>query len=140
MGKVYKSKIGEGLVITLVVILGFTFVSMVSGGATWVGIATLLPLVAFIVHMLFNTHYTIQGETVHIQCGFFRYPSVNIKTIRKISETNSLLAAPAVSMDRLEISYNRFDSIVISPKDKQGFIEELKRINPDIEVVYKERK
>jgi len=38
------------------------------------------------------------------------------------------------SLDRLEIFYNRFDSVVISPEDKAGFIAELTKLNPEIEV------
>ncbi|MFC3199468.1 PH domain-containing protein [Parapedobacter deserti] len=53
----------------------------------------------------------------------------------QIEETRTLISAPAPSLDRLEIFYNKFDSIVISPKDKQGFIADLLKLNPEIEVV-----
>jgi hypothetical protein len=44
------------------------------------------------------------------------------------------LSAPATSFDRLEILYNSFDTVIISPKDKSGFITHMKTINPSIEV------
>jgi hypothetical protein len=37
-------------------------------------------------------------------------------------------------LDRLVIKYNKFDEIYISPKDKQLFVNELIKINPNIEV------
>jgi len=46
--------------------------------------------------------------------------------------TNSILSAPALSFDRIEIFYNRFDSIVISPGDNAAFIADLKEINSAI--------
>ena len=46
-------------------------------------------------------------------------------------------SAPANSFDRIEIIYNKFDSIIISPENKQQFIESLLVINPDIKVKYK---
>lgn len=49
-------------------------------------------------------------------------------------ETKSPLSSPATSLDRLEIMYNKNESIIISPKDRTGFINELKTINPGIEV------
>lgn len=56
-------------------------------------------------------------------------------SIRKIEETRNPISAPAPSLNRLEIFYNRFDSIVISPKDKPEFIANLIKLNPEIEVV-----
>ena len=45
--------------------------------------------------------------------------NIDIKSIRKIIETYNPLSSPAASIDRLEIFYNKFDSILISPKDKK---------------------
>ncbi|MGB5271042.1 MAG: PH domain-containing protein, partial [Eudoraea sp.] len=57
-----------------------------------------------------------------------------------VSETNSIISAPAASFDRLEIIYNQHNSILISPRDKTEFIEHIKRINPQIEILYKSKK
>ncbi|TLP80170.1 PH domain-containing protein [Maribacter sp. ACAM166] len=60
-----------------------------------------------------------------------------IDKIRKISETNNPLSAPAASLDRLEIVYDAYGTILISPKDKSGFIKHITQLNPKIEVTYK---
>ena len=83
--------------------------------------------------MFHNTIYTIQEETLHIKSGFFRYPSIAFKDIKKIEKTNNLIASPAASFDRIEIYYGKFDSIVLSPKDKQKFAAVLIKINPNIQ-------
>ncbi|AZB41946.1 hypothetical protein CEF21_06370 [Bacillus sp. FJAT-42376] len=45
------------------------------------------------------------------------------------------LSAPALSLDRLEITYGRsFDIAVVSPKEKQEFIDMLLKIQPDIKM------
>ncbi|MNG32447.1 hypothetical protein D3C84_1184630 [compost metagenome] len=77
---------------------------------------------------------------MNIKCGFFKSQNIGIKTILKISETYNPLSSPAGSIDRLEIVYNKFDSILISPKDKKAFIEDLKIINPTIEVNFRMNK
>lgn len=55
-------------------------------------------------------------------------------SIKNISETRNPISSPALSLDRLEIVYNRFDSVLISPADKIDFIAELLHRKPDIEV------
>jgi len=61
------------------------------------------------------------------------------KDIRKIEETNNPLSAPALSIDRLEIHFNKFDSLLISPKNKKDFIADLQQINPEINYIPKKK-
>ena len=65
-------------------------------------------------------------------------PAIN--TIYKISETYNPLSSPAGSIDRLEIKYNKSESVLISPKDKNAFINDLILVNPNIEVQYRRDK
>lgn len=73
------------------------------------------------------------------QIRFYHKKKIDINTVRKVSETNNPISAPAASFDRLEIVYNQYDSILISPKDKSGFIDHITRVNPQIEVRHKTR-
>ena len=50
----------------------------------------------------------------------FSTRSISLKDITQITPTNSKLSAPALSLDRIEITY-KGGSIVISPKDKDRF-------------------
>jgi len=65
--------------------------------------------------------------------------TVPIDLIREISETNNPLSSPANSLDRLEIKYSSNGIILISPKDKSGFINQLIKINPNIELIIKNK-
>ncbi|TRW24677.1 hypothetical protein FMM05_09205 [Flavobacterium zepuense] len=129
---VYKSKIGLELSIPLVVVFGGSSVLMVLGDA-WPGLLVMLPPLAFIVHMFFTTYYTIDGNILKVNCGFTKQ-TVDIKTIRKISDDMNWISAPALSLDRLELFFSTYDSVVVSPKDKIGFVKELLTIKPDIEL------
>lgn len=60
---------------------------------------------------------------------------IKIAAIRKIKETRTPISAPAPSLDRLEIFDNRFDSVIISPKNKSGFISLFNEVNPMIDVM-----
>ena len=129
---VYKSKIGLELVIPLVVVFGGSSILMIFGGA-WPGLLVMLPALAFILHMVFTTYYTIDGDILKVNCGFTKQ-TVDIKTIRKISDDMNWISSPALSLDRLELFFSKYDSVVLSPKDKIGFIKELLAIKPDIEL------
>lgn len=135
----YRSKIGLELIIPLCMIFGAIGIAMIFGKAR-MGILFLLPVVSFVLHLLLTTYYVVEGHTLIIKCGFLYNLIVDINTIKKIRETNNALSSPAASLDRLEISYGKFDDVMISPKDKAGFINQLKSINHAIEVVFKSSK
>ena len=92
----------------------------------------LIILYGFILHMFFNTIYTIDQQMLHIKCGFFRYNSINIMDIKKISKSSSIVSSPAASFDRIEITYGKFDELIISPKYKFKFADDLQKINSNL--------
>lgn len=139
METTYKSKIDIGVMFPIFMVLFGVGVLMVFIRA-WVGLTIILLLFTFIIHMLLTTQYKIIGKTLIIKSGIFVNKSVNIDTIRKITETNSMVSAPANSLDRLELNYNKFERIIISPKDKNGFIKFLSELNPNIKVQLKNEK
>lgn len=132
--KTHYSKIGMELVVPLVLIFGTVLVLIINEKPNWIAIAILLPVILFVVHMFLTTKYTIEGDKLVIKCGFLYHKTIDINTIRRIAETNNLLSSPATSLDRLEILYGKFDSVLISPRRKAEFINDIKRINPGIEV------
>ena len=53
--------------------------------------------------------------------------------IREVRPTTNPLSAPALSLDRLRIDYEeggRVRSLLVSPKDKEGFLQELRDAVP----------
>ena len=137
MIKRYKSKIGLELVIPLTLIFGTTLFLQLIVEQNLLAIAIVVLIIILIVHMFVKTHYTINGDILEIKCGFTFKETVDIKTIKSISETNTILSAPATSIDRIEIQYGKFDSVVISPKQKLEFINDIVAINPAVVVHFK---
>lgn len=105
----------------------------------WIGIAVNAVVGVFIVYTFTNLRYIIDEDTLTIHCGFLYKKSIPIHAIKRVEESRSPLSSPAASLDRLEIIYNKFDSILISPKEKKAFIEELIKRNPDIVVLYRKK-
>ncbi|MBK6699955.1 MAG: PH domain-containing protein [Saprospiraceae bacterium] len=139
MKKIYNSKIGLELVIPLVLIFGIALALNIIEKTNDIGIAILLPVILFVVHMFLTTNYTIESDDLIIKCSFLSNKTIDIKTIKKITETNNPLSSPATSLDRLEINYGKFDKILISPKNKTEFIDDIKRLNPNVEVKFRKK-
>ena len=140
--EVYKSKQSRGLILFLSVFLGGEALLMLHVKSVG-GFLIVLGVMLFFIYMFLNTFYRIEGMTLHIKCGLFFRQVVAIDKIRQISETNTLISSPATSLDRLEIRFEdekKFGSVVVSPKDKAGFIRKLLELNPEIEVKYQSKK
>lgn len=137
--KKYPSKISYGLVLIILVIIIGSTIPMISP-PIWPALLINLMVLVFISHLLLNTYYAISGNFLVVKSGFVVNKKIDINTIIIVSETNSVISAPAASFDRLEIIYNQHNSILISPMDKTEFIEHIKRINPRIEILYKSEK
>lgn len=134
----FKSKISIGLVLFLAIIIGGMFIKLLYDGV-WVVSLLIFCQILFIAHLFLTTFYTIENEKLHIKSSFLINISIDIQQIKMISKTNTIMSAPALSFDRLEILYNKFDTVVISPKEKVQFIEAIKKINPQVEVKLKNK-
>lgn len=131
---IYKSKIGVGLVLAMAAVIGSVAV-LLAVQEIWMGLIPLLLVSAYMVHLFQNTYYVIEGGNLRIRCGLFIDRRIDISSITRVVPSRLMMSAPAVSLDRLEISYNRFDSVLVSPKDKEDFLQQLSQINPKIEVI-----
>ena len=78
-----------------------------------------IPTALLLLVLFFNIKYTLTADTLLVKNGFSTQ-SISLEDITHITPTNSTLSAPALSLDRIEIIY-KGGSIVISPKDKDGF-------------------
>ena len=92
----------------------------------------LIILFGFVLHMFLNTTYKIEKGKLYIKCGFFNYNPVNIGEMKKVSKSSNIISSPAASFDRIEIRYGKFEELIISPKHKTKFVEDLQKINPGI--------
>ncbi|RYU96087.1 hypothetical protein EWM59_08710 [Emticicia agri] len=99
----------------------------------WIGTIILLATAALILSFLLRTYYQIEGNMLRIVCGFLINQEIDIKKIRKIVKTDNPVSSPALSVkDRIEIYYDKYDSVIISPERQAEFIQSLKLINANI--------
>lgn len=131
--KIYKSKISLLLLILITFLMAALMLLMV-WKESWVGFSLMAITSLFLLHLFVSTYYTIEGSQLKVRSGLLVNLGIEIGSISKVVKSNSFLSSPATSFDRIEIRYNKFDSVIISPADKSEFVRALKHLNPAIEV------
>ncbi len=104
-----------------------------SVSAAFAGMAVCAVVLALPVWVVLRTYYELVESDLLIRSGPFRW-CVPLDQIRTVAASRNLASAPALSINRLLIAYGQDDAILISPRDKLPFIEELRRQCPGIEV------
>jgi hypothetical protein len=89
------------------------------------------------VWILLDTKYILKEKKIFYNSGQFR-GAIAIDSIKKIERHSGLMVPvtfkPALNTKGLIIHYNNFDDIYISPKQEESFLEELLKVNPNIEI------
>ncbi len=128
--------LGALLWIPLIAAVGIVLYSFEPITSMFVSLAIMLVCLAFVAWIWVDTKYTIKNGEMKINAGPINYAPVPIPKIKSIRKTKTWLSSPACSMDRIKISYNKYDSIVISPMRLKDFLESLHAINPSIKVEF----
>jgi hypothetical protein len=131
--KVFKSKIDWWFGLLLVYPIFMSVKSMLLG--EWVGLLGLSIVVVLILFFSKTTRYIINDNQLIVMSTWVVYERIDIFKITKIEKTNSILSSPALSLDRIRIRYNKYDEVLISPKVKKEFVDELLKVNPTIEII-----
>ncbi len=132
--EIYKSKIDYWLVGTMYLLTLIPTVPALIYAFSWTLILLVVILLAFASSLIFNTKYIIENEILFIKCGILPIEKYNIQQIHSIQNTRTIMAAPAISLDRIEIRLTNRKSVVISPLDKHRFIKHVCKVNPTIVV------
>ena len=91
-----------------------------------------IPGAILLLVIFFNIKYSFSEDELFVKNGFSTQ-SIPLKDITHIIPTNSMLSAPALSLDRIEIKY-KGGNIVISPKDKEGFYHAVQQRVPALKI------
>lgn len=82
----------------------------------------------------FQTGYEVTEDELIVKTGFTK-AVIPIASIYKLTKTYNPTSAPALSLNRIQVLYNKGMGIaLISPKDRQAFVQLLIEKNPDIKV------
>ncbi|MBP5571023.1 MAG: PH domain-containing protein [Prevotella sp.] len=136
MKTVYPTKVSVTLVLIISIIMGCIFYLLATGGK-WIPFFINLLIYVSVLYLLVAIKYEINESQLIIHQAMGKMV-IDISAIKSIEPTHTILSAPAGSLDRLRISYNKYDEIIISPRRKEEFIRQLQSINPNIAFMGKE--
>ncbi|MGD1899911.1 MAG: PH domain-containing protein [Phormidesmis sp.] len=89
-----------------------------------IGLAIVVPSIILPAWVLFGTYYRIDSAILRVQAGPFT-SFVPLDQIHSVAPLRSFGIAPALSCQRLKITYGRNQSMVVSPQRKAAFLEAL---------------
>lgn len=131
---VFKSRISVFLVVMMTVIIVMPFVTIPEEGFL-VTLAAIAPVVLIIVVLFASLRYVIDGNVLYVRSfPFTRGTAYDLTKLKSISPTRSLLSSPALSMKRIKLDFGVGMPLIISPRGQEVFIEEILRVNPNVEV------
>jgi len=139
----FKAKIDWWMLLIFVSFLALNIWAvwgLFTGGAGSIILAIVFtPINIFLMLPIWlNTYYLLDESELLVKCGLGKGTRIGYSQITSVSKTRNLISAPALSLDRLEVRYKSIsgsfsDTVIISPKDRAGFIEQLQIKNTDIE-------
>jgi hypothetical protein len=135
---VFRSKVDWWLVFLafglpfLPVVLNWTQPGQVAAPIVWI----LAAVLGIAVIVLFPIRYVIEGRTISVQCGLIRweYAAFDVDEVRSVRPTHNPLASAALSLDRLNVDLGFRGNVLISPKNKAGFLRALTELDPKLQL------
>ena len=127
---VFKSKIDKWMLIFIVLsmfscMLGSSVMLKIGGAVNYAIAAFILIVGAGIpLWILVSTKYIVENENLKIISGPFSW-IIPIASIKSVQDSQSSAFGPALSSDRLEITYGEDKVMMISPADKIKFMQKL---------------
>lgn len=119
----------------------FAFVSGVSaiiqnpaniGENIMTGLMTIL-LPAGIIWLWLSTYYVLTDKELIVRYGPFK-KIVPLHSVKSVKKTMNPLSSPALSLKRLEIQYGQYSIVLISPKDRDEFMDILAKRCPQAKI------
>ncbi len=105
-----------------VVVMGSALMSGPPPGAVALMVGIEVLLLGFMASTFRSTRYEVTGREVIARSGPFRWRVV-IESIESIHPSRSPISSPALSLDRLEIRYDGGRALLVSPEDREGFLQ-----------------
>lgn len=122
----------------VVFFIGILIVNLSKGNMPTIPIVVLSLVTGFIVWVLLDTRYVIKNNFLLYRSGPIRgkVDITKIKSLKRFSGLNvPVMLKPALDTKGFIVTYNQFDDLFISPKMSEVFIEEIRKINPHIEII-----
>ncbi len=121
---IYPSAISWGLWIPVYALIIGQGIFM-AGTVSWAFLIFHFSLAILIYFFVVRIKYELDDEKLVIFMGPIRYKTIDIQSIRKMELSNNPLSSPAASLKRIAIHYKKWGYVLISPKNREAFIQDV---------------
>ncbi len=121
---IYPSAISWGLWIPVYALIIGQGIFM-AGTVSWAFLIFHFSLAILIYFFVVRIKYELDDEKLVIFMGPIRYKTLDIQSIRKMELSNNPLSSPAASLKRIAIHYNKWGYVLISPNNREAFIQDV---------------
>jgi hypothetical protein len=131
----FRSKVDVWFMVVVGVVIGSGVagaLAAAAAGTSLVPAVIILPIVGLVLWMWRSTRYIVTDASLLVQCAFTK-ASVPLADITAVRRSSTALAAPALSLDRIEVQHTA-GLVVISPAKRDRFIEAITARNPRVDV------
>jgi len=100
----------------------------------WYLMGISLAMAVIIRIFAWPVNYILKADKLIVKSGFFRIP-ISYEAIKSVEPSRNPVSSPAWSLNRLKIEYEKKGKkkwILISPKDREVFLETLKSRAPNL--------
>lgn len=138
--KTFRSRQSILLMIILITALLVPLIQMIRDDDTS-GLLMLSATILFVAFIFVGIRYTIVDDVLSVKVFFIPSGKIKISDIKSIRRSYNPISSPAASLKRLRINDDENNLLLlISPAKEKKFIDELKRINPNIQVSVTDKK
>lgn len=128
----YSSKVDVWIAVLLAAVpVGLT-IEAIFFRSLLVGIVAIFVLVLYGL-LIFPMSYELGPDALMVRSGIIR-TSIPYREIRHVRPSQSWLSAPALSFDRIEIAYGNSRTLLISPRERAGFLQDLSAHVPGLSI------
>ena len=139
MAVVFRSKIDAKFKTLALAMVGVAFFTLwtrpkTAPPALWTGLdLVMIGAAALVIWITFATYYALEHDALVAHSGPFSW-RISLTEITAVRPSRSTRSGPAMSMDRLEITYGNGRRLLISPADRAGFLAMLQHRAPRIAI------
>ena len=132
--KTYRTRISVGLVAFIVVVLLVCCLPGILGDAGWRLLISVCVTCVPVFFLIYSIKYTIDGTTLRVTVlGIFN-DEYDLMLLESVVPTRTILSAPASSLKRIRLDFTDGQAAVISPRNQEDFLAELRKINPKVKI------
>ncbi len=132
----FRSKVDAWLIVPVgigIAVPAVMGVVRVLAGRVGLGTSVVLIAISLALAWLCVVSYTITDDTIIVKRGPIR-SQMPLSRLRTLRGTREAIAAPALSLDRIEIRTDKGLWLLVSPADRPGFIRAIQERVPSIEL------